>query len=327
MSTARQWDAWDLAALVPVLEREVGKDGTTGSAARPTEEGVWFTTEPTLAFPTADVAHVGRNGSRWSVTVRLPGLYGVAGVLPRADTEALIQADRRGRDATRAFLQALQQRSLALFYRAVRRHAGELLDGAWSELATAVASYGGLARAGAIPRTPSLLPFVAGLRRPSGSAGSIERALRRALGIAVRVSVESGGRAELHAADRTRLGHANHRLGRTTILGARAATEPALRVSLQADSREMFLDLQPGAARFDLAHEVVRRVAGPMVDVIWQLTLARPDIPALVLGARRALARDAWLRPAADRESVTVRLRSARSGSWLRARERSTHAG
>jgi type VI secretion system protein ImpH len=77
-----------------------------------------FVADPALGFPTGEVASVQDSSSQPRVVLRLIGLIGAAGVLPRLYGQMAVVSARRGSTALTDFLDLLAHRTIAFFGRA-----------------------------------------------------------------------------------------------------------------------------------------------------------------------------------------------------------------
>jgi type VI secretion system protein ImpH len=286
--------------------RPVGHDHPAGEA------GVGFRAAPALAFPTRPVVAVQpRDDGAHDVLVSFLGLVGPAGVLPAHYTETVLQRAHSKDFSPRDFIDVLQDRSIAFFYRVWKKYrlpvayAGKEAAASESDPITTAL----LALAGILPRSRGealageelAQIHHAGLfsdRRRS--AHGLRAMLRGLLGCEVAVEQFVGQWIDLDPDARSRLGGSGSgvqaRLGEETVLGARVwSVDARIRVVAGPLDRARFRELWPGGAPVRLLWGVLRAYLGPLIecDLVWKLA---PDAPVpMALGGDQRLGRDAWL--------------------------------
>jgi type VI secretion system protein ImpH len=231
-------------AIVAFLERMVGAEARVGDYGPVDKEPIRFRQDTSLTFSTTDVSHVAAraNGDDlWPANASQPcgvmatflGLHGAVSPLPSYFAEEVAQ---EGDDVVRDFLDVFHHRWLSLFYRAISRYdaATEFTtDGRdiWSKRVLALTGFDVYDSTAADREPPlprwRLLRLAPVLCRPRCTAWSLETALRDVLkdlvhGSQVAVEQFIGNWVPIHESQQTRLGIANSRLGKETVLGRTA---------------------------------------------------------------------------------------------------------
>lgn len=293
------------------LPRRVGFDH--GSS----DVGVRFHSVPSLAFPSRTIAAIseedgaGENRT-FDVRVSFLGLVGQAAALPTSYTEVVLGRLHEKDSSLRDFLDVLQDRTVALFYRA------------WKKYRLAI-SFGDadLARGKPDPVLESLLGLVGLLPLPRGhaltaadlsqayhaghfanlrrSADGLRAMMRGLLGCNVEIEQFVGQWIDVDPDAWSTLGERPGpgmpaRLGDESILGARAwSVDSRIRVIAGPLDRATFRRLWPGGEPVRFLWKCLRAFLGPLVecDLVWELA---SDAPSPVqLGGDQRLGRDGWL--------------------------------
>jgi type VI secretion system protein ImpH len=228
-------------AIVAFLERTVAAQARIGDYGPVDQEPIRFRHDTSLTFSTADVSHVGERTAAddlWPAVASQPygvmttflGLHGAVSPLPTYFAEEVAQD---GEGVLRDFLDVFHHRWISLFYRAISRYnfATEFsTDGcdSWSKRVLALAGVDTFAaqREPPLPRW-RLLRLASVLCRPRCTAWSLETALRDVLhevlrGAHLRIEQFIGSWVPIHENQQIRLGLANSRLGKNTVLGSTA---------------------------------------------------------------------------------------------------------
>ncbi len=320
----REPGAFDFLRAVQVLEAQRAVPGgrrapkPVGSDHPTAEVGVRFGAAASLAFPAKPIAAVRSESSAgdqapiYEVLVSFFGLFGPAATLPTHYTETLLQRLHAKDHSLKDFLNAFQDRSLALFYRA------------WSKYRLPLA-YGSTERSrGEIdPILSSILCLVGLAPRARGKAleigelaeahhaGFFSDRRRSASGLSallggllrcqVRVEQFVGQWVELDADAWSRLGDgpgpgSPARLGNESVLGARVwSVDSRVRIVAGPLDRERFRRLWPGGAPVRFLWGLLRAYLGPLLqcDLVWELAPGAP-VPQH-LGGDQRLGRDSWL--------------------------------
>ena len=317
----REPGGFDFLRAVQVLEaqrtaRQPGADGElVGFDRPPSETGLRFGSSASLAFPAKSIASVrareGPGETAYDVAVSFLGLVGPAGTLPVHYTETVLQR-LHAKDASLGdFLDAFQDRGIALFYRAWKKYrlplafaSSDPARGKLDPVLNAILALLGLlprARAKPVHAIELAQAHHAGLfadRRRS--AAGLRAMLRGLLRCEVAVEEFVGQWIDLDRAAWSRLGDgeggAPARLGDESVLGARVwSVDARVRVVAGPLDRARFRELWPGGAPVRFLWQLVRAYLGPLIEceLVWQLA---PDAPAAQhLGSDQRLGRDAWL--------------------------------
>ena len=274
-------------------------------ALRPADEAVRFSQEPSVSFAPAPIASFDRgNGSTPPrLEIRLFGLLGPNGPLPLHITEYARDRLRHSNDPTLLrFLDILQHRFIALFYRA------------WAQAQPHVnldrprddhfASYAG-AFIGTAPtsfRDRDSVPdaakfFNAGLlARQVRSAGGLVALLRSFFRIPVDVEQFVGAWLPLGARERTCLGGSNAVLGDGVVLGASVwDRQHKIRVRLGPLSLTQYETFLPGGTNLHKLVDSIRTYLSFEFEWDACLILADAEVPAVRLARMGRLGWTTWL--------------------------------
>jgi type VI secretion system protein ImpH len=293
-----------------------------GTARRPVDEPVRLGQEPSLAFAPAPLASVDRSGRLPRVHVHLFGLLGPNGPLPTHITEYVRERLRHAGDPTLSrFLDLLQHRLIALFYRAWAQAQPHVhRDRPGEDRFTAyLGSFIGLAPEVFRHRdmVPDLAKFhMAGhLARQPRSAEGLRAILRAFFRVPVEVQEFVGGWLQLSQAERTALRSEGAPLGAGAVLGGRVwdrqhkiriAAGPLRYGEYQAFLPPAAAGRGPGTAAPILVQLVdwMRLYLGFELQWDLRLILARDDVPPLRLGREGRLGWTTWMgRRNADRDA------------------------
>jgi type VI secretion system protein ImpH len=288
-----------------------------GHAPRPADEPVRFGQEPHLSFAPSSIASFesSRGGRPGRLQVLLFGLLGPNGPLPIHFTEYARERLRHAGDPTLVrFLDLLQHRFIALFYRA------------WAEAQPHVNRdrptddkfmvYVGAFVGAAQPRVRSrdAVPDVARLFhagtliRPSRNAEGLRAILAQFFRVPVRLQEFVGHWLTLGARERTRLGEPAARLGRGVVVGGRVwDRQNSFRIHLGPLTLPQYEAFLPGGTELPALVDWVRLYRNLDLDWDVRLQLGRRHVPALRLGHAGRLGWTTWLgRPTGDRDRDDV---------------------
>ena len=301
-----------------------------GRAARPRDEPVRLTQQPSLVFAPAALHQykpgVAANGLG-RLSVHHFGLFGPNGALPQHLTEYVQERILHSKDETIArFCDIFQHRMILLFYRAwADCQAVTSLDrpdrNAFSRYA---ASLVGLGQASLKDRdsVPDHLKLhhAGHLARQTRNAEGLIRPLSALLRIPVAVQEYCLQWLTLSAGERTRLvsvalagakarhrievGAASSRLGQGAIAGIKVPdVQHKFRLRLGSMSLQEFERYLPGGVRFLQVRDWVRNYLG--IELAWdaRLVLKRAEVPATQLGAYGQLGWTSWLGMPSDRRT------------------------
>lgn len=293
-----------------------------GTARRPVDEAVRLGQEPSLVFAPAPLASVDRSGRLPRVQVHLFGLLGPNGPLPTHITEYVRERLRHAGDPTLSrFLDLLQHRLIALFYRAWAQAQPHVhRDRPGEDRFTAyLGSFIGLAPEVFRDRdtVPDLAKFhmVGHLARQQRSAEGLRAILRAFFRVPMEVQEFAGGWLQLGQGERTSLRGEGAPLGAGAVLGGRVwDRQHKIRIvagPLSYDEYQAFLPPAEADGADGVAAPVLRQLVDWMrlylgFELQWelQLILARGDVPPLRLGRKGRLGWTTWTgRRSADHDA------------------------
>lgn len=323
---------YDLFQAIAILERFNAGCVPLGTGIDPDVEALRIEQEPGLDFPASDVASI-RDDVDGRPVLRTPviGIAGVSGPLPYAFTETLTERVSRRDTSMAAFLNVFNHRIVSLLYR-VRRATLPLLDGhpERSLLAQALRSFAGIGTPGMDNRVEDvgdrvLLGFTALLADRRRSAAGLKAVLAGVFSAAVEVRSFEGRWLDLEPETHSRLGEGSEesrRLGEGVMLGTRVWDQHAgFRVEITLDRLDKYQEFLPTGRNFTALVALCRFYAGETTDIVFDLTLKRPAVPAMRLSrtAGRRLGWTTWLlgpsETAADDGHVRVVVTSQRKAS------------
>ncbi|MFW5653538.1 MAG: type VI secretion system baseplate subunit TssG [Planctomycetota bacterium] len=306
IQTVRRLEARTIAAGAPPV----------GHARISQDEKIRFRGDPRLSFPLTDVEVDHVDGTAIEVFVRFFSLYGVSGVLPRADTIDVLEALHGYDGGPAAFLDIFNHRQVSLFYRAATKHLAAIAFERDLGTQNEPLIHMLLALAGVIRRSPgrhslaiqgarglpaqdadasldeaSIIRFVGHLSRRTRPVRAIEAMLSDLFAVPVEIEMFWGRWQPLAETDRTRLGgpspeDSNASLGSSTILGdAYWDVQSTFRVILGPMQYDQFRQFLPFGADFHRLCAMVKNAAGLEFDFDVQLLLAPGDSQPTRLGA------------------------------------------
>jgi type VI secretion system protein ImpH len=285
-----------------------------GHAPRPVDEPVRLGQDPYLSFAPTSLASFEppRAGRPGRLQVMLFGLLGPNGPLPTHFTEYARERLRHANDPTLVrFLDLLQHRFIALFYRAwaqAQPHVNRDRPGDDKFMAYvgafAGAAHPRLRNRDAVPDVARL--FHAGtLIRHTRNAEGLRAILAQFFGVPVRLQEFVGHWLTLGRRERTRLGEPTAQLGRGAVIGGRIwDRQHSFRIHLGPLTLAQYEAFLPGGPRLPALVDWVRMYRN--VDLDWdvRLRLDRRHVPPLRLGRAGRLGWTSWLgRRAGDSDS------------------------
>jgi len=301
---AEPW-RFDFFATLRRLERENPDRPRIGDSATSEQEFVLISENPFLEFPASTLEGAARApGGRVRLFARFLGMFGPQGALPLTTTDEahgwLIERD----DAFPRFVDIVQQRFLALFYRAWAdaRPVAQNDRPDEDRFLTYIGSMIGIG-APAFRGVDSLPEFgkleFAGLLAPRVKSASRLRAFLAGLvGAPVEIEEFVGSWLALDANERTRLGEAGSRVGEDCVLGgAMFSVGDKFRARVFARDFNHYERFLPGA---DLARQISDAVflyVGEEYD--WDMELAIPagEVRPARLGQGAKLGWTSWMAP------------------------------
>jgi type VI secretion system protein ImpH len=303
---------FDFFQAVRLLERLSGGRTPVGGEGPPAREVVRFLTKLSLAFPPSAIDRIEpprEADAPPRMTVSFLGLTGPSAVLPQVYTELLLKRKHAGDPALAEFLDILNHRLIALFYRAWEKHHVIVAHERGSDdvLARHVFALLGLG----IPplRDRHSFPDVALLKyagifaRRHRPAVVLEALLGDVFRLPVAVAQFVGHWLALAPSDRSTIGAAgaHNALAVSMVLGARVWDEQgSIRVRLGPLSLAQFQSFLPGGPGFRHLTELVRLFVDAELDFDVQLVLKAGEVPDCRLSSDPArgarLGRFAWVK-------------------------------
>jgi len=301
---AEPW-RYDWLSLMRRLERENADKPRLGDSAARAQDFVSLSQNPYLEFPAATIEGVGKDETgRLRVVSRFLGMFGPQGALPLSTTDEAFQWLRERDDAFPRFVDLVQSRFLALFFRAwadarpiaqndrpledrFRDYVGSVigLGAAWFKNRDSVHDFVKLEYAGLLaPRVRSssrLRFFLTGL-----------------VGSRVEIDEFVGVWLTLDESERSRLGEARSGLGTDCMLGSSAFTvSDKFRIRVYARNFHHYEQFLPGAPLAEQIADAVYAYVGDEYD--WDLELAIPagEVQAARVGLGARLGWTGWMAP------------------------------
>jgi len=278
-----------------------------GRALRPADEPIRFAQEPSLAFAPATLSAFRRTGEGLPPTleVRFFGLLGPNGPLPLHLTEYARERLLHAGDPTfPRFLDTLQHRFLALFYRAwAQAQLTVSLDRPRDDRASYyIGSLVGLGTAEVrdrdAVRDAAKLFFSGWLARHVRNRDGLVAILHGYFRVPVAAEEFVGHWMTLPPSERTRLGGdaASSALGRGTVAGARVwDRQHKFRVRLGPLTLGQYEDFLPGGGALPELIAWVRQYLAFELEWDVLLALARAEVPPTMLGKSGRLGWTTWL--------------------------------
>lgn len=276
-----------------------------GRAVRPVDEPLRLGQAPDLAFAPSPLAALntapGARAPR--LQVRLFGLLGPNGPLPLHITEYVRERARHAGDQTlSAFLDVLQHRFIAFFYRAWAQAQPHVNHDRPSEdrFTAYLGAFMGISAAPfrARDELPDLAKFfhVGTFIRPTRNADGLAAVLRDFFRVPVEVEQWVGHWLVLSAAERTRLEPGVSPLGAGAVLGSRVYDrQHKFRLHLGPLTYAQYQQYLPGGRLLRQLVDWVRLYVG--FEMAWDvcLQLRQADVPRLRLGNGTRLGWTTWL--------------------------------
>lgn len=276
-----------------------------GEALRPQDEPVRLGQAPDLSFAPASLASLepAHDGRPARLHVRLFGLLGPNGPLPLHVTEHVRDRSRNAGDPTTSrFLDVLQHRFTALFYRAwaqaqphVNRDRPEsdrfaAYVGAFLGITPAL-----LRRRDSVPDVAKLF-HVGALIRHVRNADGLINILQHFFRVPVQIEEFTGHWMALGPRERTYLGRDGALLGAGAVLGGRVwDRQHKFRIALGPLTLSEYESFLPGGRPLQQLVDWVRFYFGFEHDWDVRLRLKPNQVPSLVLGATGRLGWTSWL--------------------------------
>jgi type VI secretion system protein ImpH len=287
--------AFEFFQAVRVLERLSPGRRPVGLFSEPSDEVAHFVVNPDTAFPASEIFSLDfPSGGPARVAVNFMGLTGPEGVLPYYYS-LLVSERLRSRDSTlRDFLDLFHHRIVSLFYRAWEKYrfgvAHERDRGdRFTQHLKDLLGLGAGALQDRLGIRDEALVFYAGLFAPQQrSAAALEQLLEDYFSVPVEVEQFVGAWYPLSVATQCTLGDdgdASEQLGWGAVAGDEV-WDPQARVRLRLGplTRGQYDQFLPNGSGYEPLRTLTRFFCGDQLDFEVQLTLARDEVPACVLG-------------------------------------------
>ncbi|MEM1450556.1 MAG: type VI secretion system baseplate subunit TssG [Planctomycetota bacterium] len=300
--------------LVDLLGLESGTADPSGTSTAPDREGVALRGHPSLAYAsTALRAARSTDGDGIEVDVTVAGLVGAVGALPDHYSELVLARDGARDSTLRDFLDALQQRSLALLHRAWTKtrfpfafEQETLWRNRHDGFTRAVLSLAGLGLDSTLRRQAisdlSVAHGAGAFARTTRSAESLAGLLTATFGVPFEIEQFVGHWIDIPTEERsTLLGHREapaerHGLGTGFALGTRAwdvqSRVRAVAGPLTITQLRFFADESPGRVQ---VLSTLRSFLGDAMELDLECRLAPGESPGIRLGSASRLGLDTWL--------------------------------
>jgi type VI secretion system protein ImpH len=302
---------FDFFQAVRLLERIYAMRRPVGHAAEPAREAVRFRTLTGLNFPASQIYALQPEGddpdkpAPPQMTVAFMGLTGPSGVLPHPYTELLMERLRNKDKALIEFLDQFNHRVLSLFFRAWEKYRFPIgvergLDDRFTEFLFDIV---GLGTRGLRHRfnfaDEGLLSYGGLIANKPHSASAMAGMMSDYFGVPTEIEQFKGQWLKLDPESTSRLGHANHQLGVSTVVGSRVWDQQSkLRVKFGPLKFDQFIAFLPNGSAFKPASELTQFFAGMELDFDIQLVLQKAQVPFCKLSrhAKPALGWTTWLK-------------------------------
>ena len=270
-------------------------------------ESVWIRPELSLAFPPSDVARVEElpgETSRFLVTTRFLGLYGVSSPLPTFYTEDLVGEASEDETVTREFLDVINQRIFQLFYDCwskYREHlrVAEARDETYLERLFCLLGLGETEMREKLPQAESLIRYVGLLTQFPRSALGLRALLQDALrDIPVEIIPCVPRKMKLPSDQRLTLGGPQGRLGDDAVVGEEIEDRMGkFRVRLGPLRGDQFQGLLPDQADHQHFVFLTRFYLNDPLEFDLELLFDAGEIQGVSLGAPSwsRLGWDSWI--------------------------------
>jgi type VI secretion system protein ImpH len=292
---SRPWD-FSFYQAVRLVLRLSGSLEPIGSFLHPAKEPLRLGTNPSLAFPAAEIQSLTQNPDQAPMmTVNFFGLDAPVGVLPTRYIEIVLER-MRARDTTlRDFLDIFNHRLISLLYRAWEKYRFPVAyertrDDAFTGYLLALIGLGtpGLRDRQAVP-DQALICYEGLLAQFPRSAASFRNLLSHYFGVKVDVQPFAGSWRPLGPESRTRLegGYSkSESLGVGMVLGDEVWDQQSVvRVRLGPLTLPEYKRFLPKGSAHQPLKSIARFFCGEDLDVEVQLVLNREEAPRFALDA------------------------------------------
>jgi len=313
-ATAEPW-RFDFFSILRRLERSFPERPRIGDGASARDEYVRLGQDPFMDFPASNLSKFEPLADdRFRILVKFLGLLGPQGALPLATTEEahwwLLMRD----DAFPRFLDLLNHRFIALFFRAwadarpIAQHDRPAAD----RFVTYVGAMIGIGspiyqRLDSVPDAEKLA--FAGLMAPQAkSASRLRNLIRGVFGVEAEIDEFVGLHLVFDEAERTRLGRRNSGLGTDMLIGASVfSIEDKIRIRVFTASMKQYIEYLPTGALCEPLADLMYFYIGDELD--WDVELALPagEVEPVRLSRFGQLGWTTWMAPDWSKTDQTYR--------------------
>ena len=288
-----------------LLENQRGDILPIGSDAPPDKESLSFSIRQSMAFASSDVFEIQQNNGKWNIVSNFQTLSGVNGVLPYHLSELIIKRIRLRDRSLQDFLDAINKRSMGIYYRAWKKYrlslSYELHQIAPSrELPSHEKAFSALIGFGTdrigdefpVPRE-AMLGFGGMIGRACKPAVIVEKLVSHYLELPASVEQFIGQWKEIHPDMRSQLPcqdqplGLNNELGSNVILGQTAEQRQSkFRVHLNDLNYQQFMSLRPGGDKIKQLTTLVRYSVSMDLDFDIRITIAKSELPLTAIDSK-----------------------------------------
>ncbi len=295
------------------------------------KEFLSFSQQADLGFVTQGVLHVERDEEhphKNRLHLAMFGLYGSHGVLPPFYTELINQRARQGDHAFRAYLDALNSRTLGFLFTAWNKNRYPFIHERRSRLEQKNPFRGTNIIAGvtgsqfnAFDQLPSLKQissyFSGYFSNQRKTLVGYKAIMSKLIGVDVTIEPFYARHYKLPESESSLLGVRGSSLGKNMIIGNEIVDgNMSIRVTTSPIGYPCFQQLQPGQQLFMLVSQVTEQYLGIGYDVELRLVLKSKEVPETVLSAgvltnSSCLGYNTWLsgrQPGMDADDVSFML-------------------
>ncbi len=296
--------AFNFFQAVRLLRRFQPDRAPVGAFARPSDEPVRFSVNPSLAFPASQIqSFVWTDGSQPRMTVNFMGLVGPLGVLPNYYTEWMAGRVRARDFGARDFFDIFHHRMLSLFYRAWETyHFGAGCERQEDSLAQVVLDLIGNGTPGLQRRLPisdvTLVYYSGLLATAPRSAAALEALLADYFDVPVEVEQFVGVWRNLGSQDWCCLDAGDEEsrsLGCGAVVGDEVWDQQSrVRIRLGPLTAAKYKEFLPTGSAYEPLRALTRTFGGNDIEFEAQLMLMRDETPACELGGETEAAQLGW---------------------------------
>lgn len=272
---SRNYQFFKLVGILEHLSYLHDRKKPVGYDALPSEEAVKFVVSNNLYFPVSEVSTVKKREYNYLVDVNFFGLTGPSGVLPNHYLEEIQLQDKDRNTALRDFFDIFNNRSIAFFYRAFRKHRigneSHSTEGNSSSIEFQLKSLLGSTLDINLDSTSvgdDLYKYIGHYSNQNKNSGVLGDILRGQLGMPVLIREHVPEWLDLEEDDRSSLGNhfgknSNNCLGVDFVLGEMAfSVESKLEVVIGPINRVEAEKIAPDTAMFDRIVKLIFRYIG-----------------------------------------------------------------